>query len=315
MPNINLDDAYILDETGAQVDKVTGLFTKDEDTTSGEKAFAQLNIGTAGSNRNLLDNPFFQVNQLETTTISANNSYIADRWLCSGNNWAATNDGSGVTMQVSGGVAYLFQKLPSDVYDVLDGKTVTYSILADGEIHAVTFVWDKTKRNTNVLFPDQTILQFWYGDQGQPCLRFTAANTYVVSAIKLELGSVSTLANDAPPNYAEELEKCKYYCRVVDFDTDVSVGIGWAFSNSGAVIPNIFGFGNEMRAVPTVTSTGSFVLRTTSGSNINVTSFAIGASVKDAISLNASVASGLTANQPVRLQAGTGAKLVFSANL
>ena len=49
MPNINIDDAYILNETGAQVDKVTGLFTKDEETTEEEKAFAKTNIGLTES--------------------------------------------------------------------------------------------------------------------------------------------------------------------------------------------------------------------------------------------------------------------------
>lgn len=314
MAVINIDDAYILDETGAEVDKVTGLFTKDENTDAGEKAFAQLNIGTAGSNRNLLDNPWFTVNQRSFTTGSV--TAPIDRWRVGGATTAtwSENGMSIVTTQTDQG---LYQRVPKGV--LFAGETYTLTLLTqEGELYSRTIVMPSSGHLSGKLNGGADDLRYYVAvtsNYDEVWMYRHTAGTLNIKAEKVEKGFVSTLANDTPPDYAEELAKCKFYCRVQEFTTDVSVGIGWAFSNSGAVIPNIFGFGNEMRAVPTVTSTGSFVLRTTSGSNINVTSFAIGASVKDAISLNASVASGLTANQPVRLQAGTGAKLVFSADL
>ena len=39
----------------------------------------------------------------------------------------------------------------------------------------------------------------------------TAGCSITLKAVKLEIGSVSTLANDAPPNYAAELAKCQRY--------------------------------------------------------------------------------------------------------
>ena len=278
------------------------------------------NFSTAGSNRNLLDNPWWGLNEVinqrgNTSGQTTHNAYSIDRWKMSYGSapgtWSIAADG--ITITAASGTYALFQQ-PLANPSALLGKTVTCSIwFADGTIASGT-VENITWTENPVVFTYR-YARIQLLNEGVFRVTVLSGGSETIRAVKLELGSVSTLANDTPPNYAEELAKCKYYCRVVDFDTDVSVGIGWAFSNSGAVIPNIFGFGNEMRAVPTVTSTGSFVLRTTGGANINVTSFAIGASVKDAISLNASVASGLTANQPVRLQAGTGAKLVFSADL
>lgn len=291
------------------------FFSTAQSLTTAQQYQAKANIGAGSTNPSLLDNPWFTVNQRSAGSTS--DGYPADRWLKVGNTAAtATATANGLVIALNGSNYCDLRNRYSEAEIITPnlGKTATISaMLADGTVFSDQIVLNTTQQNR---YLNSEKIRFDLSVSGGVYLmRLVLYDDMTIRAVKLELGSVSTLANDAPPNYAEELAKCKYYCRVVDFDTDVSVGIGWAFSNSGAVIPNIFGFGNEMRAVPTVTSTGNFVLRTTGGSNINATSFAIGASVKDAISLNVSVASGLTANQPVRLQAGTGAKLVFSADL
>ena len=96
MPTINVNDAYVLNETGAEVDKVTGLFTKNENATTGEKQMARLNIAAGGSNRNLLDNAYFvgggsqlgdgvfPINQRGTTFYSLPYGNIFDRWHIQG---------------------------------------------------------------------------------------------------------------------------------------------------------------------------------------------------------------------------------------
>lgn len=271
MPNINIDDAYILNETGAQVNKVTGLFTKDEDTTSGEKAFAQLNIGTAGSNRNLLDNPWFGseeiVNQRQVTTGALTHlKYIIDRWMTSydgggGQNGTYSLGTSGITLiPASGTKGGIAQRLshPMEI-----GKTYTASVLySDGTIDQGTAVARASQFNF-----------FNFGSGGS---RFQWAPTYnwvwvtcgsekTIRAVKLELGSVSTLANDAPPDYGEELAKCqRYFCRIYGDPIGpgyISSGLGTAF----ILVPT----GVTMRAKPTVSYSGAFSVRV-QGSTIGV---------------------------------------------
>ena len=222
MPNINLDDAYILDETGAQVDKVTGLFTKDEGTTSGEKAFAQLNIGTAGSNRNLLDNPWFTVNQRNfTTSTGVNNFYSVDRWYIARGTGTISKTSNGITINgVGASRETTFQQM-IDCGD-LTGRTVTLSVNDGGTIRQITgtvparttsnniFIWFTLRDGVSAfLYAMATSSAYAYMFQ----LQVNAGYTLDLRAVKLELGSVSTLANDAPPDYGKELAKCQYYFR------------------------------------------------------------------------------------------------------
>lgn len=263
MPNINLDDAYILGETGAQVDKVTGLFTKDEDTTSGEKAFAQLNIGTAGSNRNLLDNPWFTVNQRGVNGTITNGQYGLDRWIAGGG--TVTMATGGITL--GAGNSYALQR-PADP-SIFNGKTVTLSVMtSDGVIESGTVVAQtgsaKTVRTANF----------------ELCIGYTAYNSFyfyntsssakTVIAAKLELGSVSTLANDAPPDYGEELRKCMRY--FVRFRGE-PIGVGYISSSLTNVYLHIT-TGVQMAKVPTASLNGAIQIRGASGA-IGVSSISV----------------------------------------
>lgn len=240
MAVINIDDAYILNETGAQVDKVTGLYFKDESTSAAEKAFAQLNIGTAGSNRNLLDNPWFTVNQRETTS-GTQATMPADRWKAtygSGSvNWTRESDGC-ITFAPTNTASHgdIYQRIPNEIYDALAGtdKTVTVSVMMqDGTIYSGTSYLPTASTRTYIDIRDvggtssrlvvyvqsstkQLFVQAFYG-------------SLTVKAVKLEKGSVSTLANDAPPDYGEELAKCqRYFVRLKKLYS--IVGTGYALS-------------------------------------------------------------------------------------
>ena len=205
MPNINLDDAYILDETGAQVDKVTGLFTKDEGTTEEEKAFAQLNIGASGGGgggRNLLDNPFFTVNQRSASGRVLSNEYVADRWTVFGGSATA---GTYPTINTSSNIG---QKI---AFSIEAGKTYTFSVLlAGGTI--VSGTKTVTDPNTTISFISNSLVELdYFGGQSPKNIRIynTSDTALGVKAAKIELGSASTLANDTPPDYDIELQKCK----------------------------------------------------------------------------------------------------------
>lgn len=221
MAIINVDDAYILNETGAQVDKVTGLFTKNENATTGEKQMARLNIAAGGSNRNLLDNWYFvgggsqlgdgifPINQRGQTSYAGGAGI--DRWS-SDSQIALT--ASGITISANA----IYQNQSKEFFDGLLGKTVTYSILTTGgAVKSATIQFPSS-------YPQSVTVQEIYND-GESSIGyalFPAGNGQAiriigvpVAAAKLELGTVSTLANDAPPDFGEELRKCQRYLRDV----------------------------------------------------------------------------------------------------
>lgn len=259
MPNINLDDVYILGETGAEVDKVTGLFTKDENTTSGEKAFAQLNIGTAGSNRNLLDNSFFQVNQRGWTSGTANGAFTVDRWKMS-----SAYGTKQVTVNADGTITFdglFFQKIEPHF---ITGQVVTISYMtADMDVVSTT----GTIGTTEGYAVGNAAFGLYYRPSTGVCDFQIQADNLTLRACKVELGSVSTLANDAPPDYGTELAKCmRYFVRLKGDPMAVGyITSGLTSSRLIAPVPV------PMRATPSVSFSGTFHLRV-QGGTLTVTS-------------------------------------------
>ena len=235
-----MDDAYILNETGAQVDKVTGLFTKDESTTAAEKAFAQLNIGTAGSNRNLLDNPWFTVNQRGFTSGNMGALvYWADRWM---NNTDTTNPS---TLSLNNGIVTIttpsgtgrFGNILQTLADpnAIDGKVVTLSALkSDGTIISGTIT--RTAATTQDAYNEGGII-LRLSSTNRFNVQVESGKTLSIKAAKLELGTVSTLANDTPPDYGTELIKCRgYFERIHSLGSSEIVGMGMGVSASSVRI-------------------------------------------------------------------------------
>lgn len=235
--------------------------------TSAEQAQARANIAAGGSNRNLLDNGWFTVNQRQITTPSSPISgYPADRWY--GTYSAVTSDG--VTLPAQNAVD-LYQKLEPDLCAALVGKTVTVSTLEqDGTISTYTLVFPAYGSgeggNYNM---GNGIGCFVQNISGYQRVRFRISDQrttpFALRAAKLELGSVSTLANDAPPDYGTELAKCqRYFLRIYGDPIGtgyISSGLGTAF----ILIPT----GVTMRAKPTVSYSGAFSVRV-QGSTIGV---------------------------------------------
>ena len=290
MPMINIEDAYILNETGEQVDKVTGLFTKDEDTTEEEKAFAQLNIGASGGGggggRNLVDNPFFTINQ-RGFTVGSTVGYTVDRWK--------NDNGSAITF--SDGViglpanANFIQPIEPDLYAELVGKTVTLSVLySDNTIASGTITVPSSgstyATGTPRLAMNGTSKRFF-------CYPPTNIS---VRAFKLELGSVSTLANDAPPDYGEELAKCqRYFQRVVA--PSYGNGFGFGRAHSATECRVYIPLPVPLRASPSVsiTNIGSVSLAG-NGNTYSCTAMAYSGRSESGVNLSFTT-SGLTTNQ------------------
>ena len=330
MAVINIDDAYILNETGEQVDKVTGLFTKDEDTTSGEKAFAQLNIGTAGSNRNLLDNPFFTVNQRNfTTSTGVNNFYSVDRWYIARGTGTISKTNNGITINgVGASRETTFQQM-IDCGD-LTGRTVALSVNDGGTIRQMTGIVPARTTSNNIfirftlrdgvsafLYAMSTSSAYAYMLQVQ----VNAGYTLDLRAVKLELGSVSTLANDAPPDYAEELLKCLHYQWVVNAESVYGVVGDATVTTQNTEAMMVVHYPVPMYKVPTFSVSGAF--RTVGG---NGTAVVIGSVTSMAVTSNASnknfarvtingTTMGGTGTSVVVGANGAGAKLIFDANI
>lgn len=171
------------------------------------------------SHENLLDNAWFTVNQRGETS-----SYFADRWIKFTSELTFTNN-EGVTISgtpSSEGSNLGTQKIEWDRLKDNIGKSITISVLINGTIYkAVGKIETPTsswKSHADVYIAS---LNIWftlltYGTSPSTAeLYIKNINTdtinVTIKAVKLELGSVSTLDMDTVPNYQQELAKCQRY--------------------------------------------------------------------------------------------------------
>ena len=225
MPYINVNDAYILDNTGKQVDDA-------------------VDYALYNSNRNLLDNWYFvgggsqlgdgvfPINQRGQTSYSG--ALCIDRWH-------ADDTVTIYSGYINTGNGTMYQVCDTGKITPLLGEAVTASLmLADGTIVSDTQVFPEDTNNRWVIFGSTGMASFLAGTSSQ-IMRLPGGNN--IKAAKLEKGTVSTLANDVPPNFGAELRKCKRYLRYVPLTMTPAV-IG---GNTAFVTLN----GIEMAGVPT----------------------------------------------------------------
>lgn len=180
---------------------------------SAQQEIARANIAAANTNPNLLDNPFFSVNQRSWATGSTN-GYTVDRWRQYNCTTTVNADGSLNIASTSGGTFY--ENCPYDAF--LIGKPVTLSVLyQNGTIAYGAITVPSSGTTYTSTFTDGTKLGLTI--TGTSTIGFSMAlpaNANVnVRAFKWELGSVNTLANDTPPDYGTELAKCqRYFVRI-----------------------------------------------------------------------------------------------------
>lgn len=222
MAIINVDDAYILNETGAQVDKTTGIPFKNESLTEAEAAQARANIRAGGSNRNLLDNWYFvgggsqlgdgvaPINQRGQTSYAGVVNGM-DRWR----GWTAqstvTLQADGVHLTGTGNIGFI-SFLPTTFRTYLQNQTVTLSVLfTDGTLLTQTAALGTADAWIGGVGANGIRVEFAFASAPYFLIYNTAGQSFGVVAAKLEKGSVSTLANDPPPDFGEELEKCLRY--------------------------------------------------------------------------------------------------------
>lgn len=178
------------------------------------------------SNRNLLDNGWFTVNQRGVTRFAS--GYGCDRWNAI--NGYFNVDDNGITFLGKDEIYHdivLDQMLETQL-EV--GKEYTISVKIGDEIFSETCTFGSgaytpignSGLSINRDFTNK--VRLWNNN---------ATTDITVRAVKLEKGSISTLTNDVAPNYAEELLKCQRY--FVRFRANTSNhGFVLAHVNNGA---------------------------------------------------------------------------------
>lgn len=237
------------------VDVPNGLLKGDGTTISQAVAGTDYAAITNLHGRNLLDNPWFTVNQRgqnSYTPPADENIYCVDRFVTNGG--ALTISDTGVIMDARG---YLVQFLENHLVDSLQGKPVTLSVMsADGEVYSTSIASFDKNEEYKEFGAEFEISYLHWADKPSVIIRNQDyLNQKTVRAVKLELGSVSTLANDVAPNYAEELAKCqRYYYQswsgpVSEMTSDGACGF---VAGHIATNPEAISFPVEMRAIPSI---------------------------------------------------------------
>lgn len=236
------------------------------------------------SNPNLLDNWYFAdpINQRGQTEYTVNNGviYTLDRWRLSGFSTASAKlevvDGG---VRITSGNAFS-QIIENSVAKYLTGKTVTVSALMDieappaaGQIGIVAdnewigFTPLPETAGTDILVSATIPI----GDVSSltPWIYSAADGAYKLKAIKLELGSIQTLAhqdadgswvlNDPPPNKALELVRCQRYFQIaVSAGTYDNMLLGATTDNTSARIT--VPLTATLRSKPAISFSGQFSL-------------------------------------------------------
>lgn len=227
------------------------------------------------SNRNLLDNGWFTVNQRGATSYS--NGYTVDRWYTRRSDTVVTvtNDGLKFTSTYVGDGNQIMQKYERK-FD--RDTTVTLSICAKGKYSASLYGFpaydyesnDFEIKSKTFVIPKGTYTDNYYSVIVGMSTNAGITDSATIRAVKLELGSISTLANDVVPNYAEELLKCQRYFVRLKANTSNHAFV-LAHVNDGATLRFPITLPTFMRSnAPTVTYGG--VIKATasdSGSAVN----------------------------------------------
>lgn len=224
------------------------------------------------TNPNLLDNGWFFVNQRgQTEYTQVAQSYNGpDRWRwLSGNTGKITmNSPYGITIwqsDTSRGNAWLVQRMANS--EALYGKTLTISVNIDGTIYSYTGTCPSTVTSSEQLFVYKDPTPGIYVRLGLQTTGFVQADiaaytntAHTINAVKVELGTYSTLANDTPPDTAQELLKCQRYFLRVTGSNSLIIAYGMTFGN-GANLRALIPTPATMRSTPSISRGGTIYVR------------------------------------------------------
>ena len=239
-------------------------------------------------------------------------AYAIDRWFFTANITLGTYalGANGITfVSPSGAVQRLQQKF--DGGGIFGGKTVTASVmLGDG-----TIVSGTAFRNAGTLQDifNQDGMSTRFLNSGHFEVTIGPGQTKTIRAVKLELGSVSTLANDALPKKTE-LWTCQNYYTNYKNETTGGLAIASSINSAATYADFILTLPAPLRANPSVTIAGSATLFDPTQHYFTVSSITLIGRSNNEILIRAN-ATGLTAGTSYRIALSAGAVLAFSADL
>ena len=287
------------------------------------ETFQMTNVGTHidgtdvyQSNRNLLDNWYFvgggsqlgdgifPINQRGQTSYSSYQVTI-DRWTLFGGSVVLAADGITVTSSPDFGQLLEPSRIPVGTYTA-SVKT------ADGKIGSITFTTTGSQFYAGGAMGDTGVtlnfIDLWAPDKSLFSLQCQGVK---IAAAKLEKGTVSTLANDAPPDFGEELQKCQHYLYAVTFPGYVFTGqiclaldtqnINWNLITPVPMVQN---------RLPSITASNSLNTNGVAISGLTSVNYPFGNNVKIS-----GQASGLTAGQLYAITTAAEVKVLISTEL
>lgn len=268
--------------------------------TSAQQSQARANIMAGGSNPNLLDNPFFTVRQRGSGAFTS--GYTVDRWKISGGNPTITPlTGYGVTLSQTTNTAFE-QLIDPALMSFCNGKTLTLSVYTSAGIFTGTGTLNTSVSAYSIRFLLGTTgfraglynsgTSYWFARIDNP-----SAGTYSVDiyAMKLELGSVSTLVNDTPPNYAEELAKCqRYFFRINGGYHPFGVGDAVSTTAIRIFVPTPVPMRVLSAANVTVTMNGGVTMRPHGSGGVSATAVACDSINSNGVGLSFTIGTAIT---------------------
>lgn len=285
---------------------------------------ARANISAGASNRNLLDNPWWGsgevVNQRAVSTFTTG-AYNIDRWYFykSATASAAALSADGVVFTYASGDMQLTQIIPANIYSRIAGKTVTLSLLlSDGTVISGTGTASASSLVT--LIPRSTgFMGMIQGSNRTVYIR--AYQNATIRAVKLELGSYSTLANDVPPDYEAEKRKCMADFQRISLANSYTSVVGFGVMQNAATnvrinIPTSVPFREGATLTATVYTVGQ-VLIVGNGQSLTATAVTARSAVKTGgVLVDVTVNGNATADQMYAMQFYTySAYIDITANL
>ena len=293
--------------------------------TTVEGAFGALNtysdkIKDNLTGHNLLDNGWFTINQRGFTSHTMDTTYFptVDRWIGISSDYGGTLTlgASGINFNKEGYASpfYLTQKMEA----LAVGKTYTLSVLfSDGTIEHGTGIINSTSDKVDFEFSNSRgkAHTYYYAAWSQWLTDIIAygGTNFTVRAIKLEVGSVSTLHLDVAPDVTLETIKCqRYLYRIRANEATAYIGIGYMNAIDQAVI--IFPLPTKLAKNPTVTFSGILTIRIPSGSTATATTITTAYRTSNSIALFINVGASLTAGVPCIAILSTGGDYIDIAS-
>lgn len=161
------------------------------------------------SNPNLLINPFFQINQRGQSSYSGGR-YTVDGWRLAATAATLSVLSDGIKIDATSGAGYYNQRLENPL---TVGRTYTFSVKDDaGDIYVFTGVAKTGYIGQQATPWGDVRIEYLSATQGYyATISVDTGKTATIKAAKLELGEISTLANDAPPKISTDLAECQRY--------------------------------------------------------------------------------------------------------